>query len=168
MPYRKIISIANVYHPRQILRVQAAICTYDAYSFPTVRKDLTLRLQFRFFNMNHRKPALIQWKVATPAVLVDRQQSEPRLSPPRGKLNCKRYFYSFTNTVSPDKLPRAKYTRKRSRWCARWNSGNVAGELRVACFGARLISRGMSRKHRVRKQRKKKYGMGSLFIWDCV
>ncbi|XP_011302001.1 tropomodulin isoform X5 [Fopius arisanus] len=25
-----------------------------------IRKDLTLRLQFRFFNMNHRKPALIQ------------------------------------------------------------------------------------------------------------
>lgn len=50
---------------------RCCICTHDTfvfYSFPTVRKDLTLRLQFRFFNMNHRKPALIQWKVATPSL----------------------------------------------------------------------------------------------------
>jgi len=58
--------------------------THDTYSFPTVRKDLTLRLQFRFFNMNHRKPALIQWKVATRCV-VDRQPNEPHFLSPYGE-----------------------------------------------------------------------------------
>ena len=39
----------------------AYFCTHEHnVIYPTVRKDLTQRLQFRFFNMNHRKPALIQ------------------------------------------------------------------------------------------------------------
>lgn len=63
----------TISHDDWLRESEAAMYTYDTYSFPTVRKDLTLRLQFRFFNMNHRKPALIQWKVATRCV-VDRQQ----------------------------------------------------------------------------------------------
>ena len=117
------------------LRIQAGdICfnTHDTYSFPTVRKDLTLRLQFRFFNMNHRKPALIQWKVATRCV-VDRQSNEPHFLSPYGEglTNANAIFAASLTQLFRQVAPREKHTIAQTRPRTEYSSDRSRNKART-------------------------------------
>lgn len=105
--------------------------THDTYSFPTVRKDLTLRLQFRFFNMNHRKPALIQWKVATRCV-VDHQPNEPHFLSPYGEglTNANAIFASLTQLFRQI-APREKHTIAQTRSRKEYSSDRLRNKART-------------------------------------
>lgn len=90
----------------------------------TVRKDLTQRLQFRFFNMNHRKPALIQWRYLTIAFLDS-------------FLFIYFFFYSFCyDYVSNEEFP--------TRFCSFWHLISVFVTLacvEIACAFAWTLTR---------------------------
>lgn len=121
----------TISHDDWLRESEAAMYTYDTYSFPTVRKDLTLRLQFRFFNMNHRKPALIQWKVATRCV-VDRQQRMRLfafLLPREGRRGSLTADCTFTASLT--QLPRQIAALSRKSWASVyvWASERTSSRL---------------------------------------